>query len=433
MKNMTPFQIVLTGIFAVAIFGALIVFATFKGGGNNELAPITLWGTLPAADFNQAVGVINQTAERRVTVNYVEKKEKDFDRDLTEALASAAGPDAVLLPHTSLYRQRSRIVAIPEASLPLRTFRDTFTDQARLYETAGGVWALPFASDPLVMYWNKDIFNTAGLTTPPKHWDAFLTLAPQLTKKDAASNIVQSAAPFGEVANVPNAKELLASLLLQAGVPIVRMDQATGRAASALTDRPANSREVPAQSVLAFYTQFSNPSKTTHTWSRGVGDAQTFFLAGNLATYFAFASENQTLLRKNPNLNFDITSLPQPQDVKVPAVYAKLYGLALMKSGPNVLGTFETLSVLADRAMVDAFAATSGLTPVRRDSLAVVPADPARAVAYRAALVARSWLDPEPVASAALFKRMVEGVTSGKYRPSEAVNVASQELQALLQ
>lgn len=432
MKGMSTFQIVLTGFFAGAMLVALAVFATFKGKSAKELMPITLWGTLPQSQFMQAVSEVNQTLPQRVTVTYVEKKEKDFDRDLTEALASGVGPDAVLLPNTSLFRQQSRIVAIPEASLPLRNFRDTFTDQARLYETAGGVWALPFVSDPLVMYWNKDIFNAAGLAKPPKYWDEFLTLAPQLTRKDAAGNLTQSAVPFGEFSNVSNAKDTLSSLLLQAGTPIVRVEQ-DGRVSSVLSDRAQGASETPAPSVVAFYTQFSNPSKTTFTWNRAVGDAQNFFLAGNLATYFAFASENQALLRKNPNLNFDIAALPQPRDVKVPVVYAKLYGFALMKAGKNPAGAFETLSVLAGSAFVDTFVKFGSASPVRRDLLSVVPTDPAQVVAYRAALVARSWLDPEPGASAAIFKRMIESVTSGKYRPSEAVGAASQELQALLQ
>ncbi len=432
MKNMTTFQIILTGIFAGAMFVALAVFATFKGSANRELMAITLWGTLPAGDFSQVVSTVNQVLPQRLTVTYVEKREKDFDRELTEALASGIGPDAVLLPHTSLFRQRERLVAIPEANLPLRTFRDTFTDQARLYETSGGIWALPFVSDPLVMYWNKDIFNAAGLANPPKHWDEFLTLAPKLTKKDGAGNIAQSAVPFGEMVNILNAKDTLSALMLQAGTSIVRVDQ-NGSAFSALTERPSGVSEMPAASVVAFYTQFSNPSKTTFTWNRGIGDAQTFFLAGNLATYFAFASENKTLLRKNPNLNFDISNLPQPRDVKVPAVYAKLYGLALMKAGKDPAAAFQVLAVLADKTFIDAFTQQTGFAPSRRDLLSVAPADPALAVSYRSSLVARSWLDPDPVATAAIFRRMIDSVTSGKYRPSEAVGVASQELQALLQ
>lgn len=432
MKGMSTFQIVLTGVFAASMLVALGVFATFKGSGSKELPPITLWGTLPQSQFMQAVSEINQTLPQRITVTYVEKREQDFDRDLTEALASGTGPDAVLLPHTSLYRQRERIVAIPEASLALRTFRDTFADQARLYETSGGVWALPFVGDSLVMYWNKDIFNAAGLANPPKYWDEFLMLAPQLTKKDGAANIVQSAVPFGEVANVFNAKDTLSALLLQAGTPIVKLDQ-NNNGTSVLSDRIQGAAEMPASSVVAFYTQFSNPSKTTFTWNRAVGDAQTFFLAGNLATYFAFASENETLLSKNPNLNFDVTAFPQPRDVKVPAVYGKLYGFALLRAGKDAAGTFQVLSVLADAPFVDIFTKLTGFAPVRRDLLAVTPTDPVQAVAYRAALVARSWLDPEPVASAVIFKRMIESVTSGKYRPSEAVSAASQELQALLQ
>ncbi len=41
----------------------------------------------------------------------------------------------------------------------------------------GGVWALPMDSGPTVFYYNKDVFDKAGVTEAPKTWDEFYEAA----------------------------------------------------------------------------------------------------------------------------------------------------------------------------------------------------------------------------------------------------------------
>ena len=432
MKNTSTFQIALIAVFVVAALVAVVIFATSRSSSAKNFPAITIWGTLPQDAVNTAIDTVNKLGtSKKLVITYVQKQERDFDRVLTEALASGAGPDAILFPHTSLYRQRARIFQIPESSLPLRTFKDTYIDQGDLFLAPGGLWALPVGVDPLVMYWNKSIFAGAGLAKPPRYWDEFLTLSQKLTKRDGAGNIVRGTVAFGEFANVTNAKELLSTLFMQAGTPIVSVD-AAGRGSSQLAGRFGYA-ETPAQAVLNFYTQFSNPAKTTYSWNRSLKDSQTMFLGGDLALHFAFVSDFGGLSEKNPNLNFDVAPIPQQRDAKTQLGYGRMYGLAAMKAGKDVLGTITVLSVLSGPDFAAELGRLANLTPARRDLLSVTPADPVSVEAFRAALISRAWLDPEPVASTAVFKHMVEGITSGKYRPSEAVSAGSSELQSLLQ
>lgn len=51
-------------------------------------------------------------------------------------------------------------------------------------EFDGGIYWLPFNVAVPVLYYNKDAFEEAGLSDPPKTWDEFFEYARKLTKKD---------------------------------------------------------------------------------------------------------------------------------------------------------------------------------------------------------------------------------------------------------
>ena len=75
---------------------------------------------------------------------------------------------------------------------------------------------------------------------------------------------------------------------------------------------------------------------------------------------------------------------------------------------------------------------TSGLPPARRDLLSTKPTDAYGALFYGEALKSRGWLDPDYWFTSSVFKEMVESVSSGKARPSEAVEKMEGEVNKLL-
>ena len=72
------------------------------------------------------------------------------------------------------------------------------------------------------------------------------------------------------------------------------------------------------------------------------------------------------------------------------------------------------------------------LPPVRRDLLSEVQTDAVSSVFYDSAIISKGWLDPESPKTEAIFKNMVESVTSGRASLSEAVSTADAELNLLL-
>lgn len=428
MKGMSNFQIGLTVIFGASLVIGLFIFATQRSSFGQDSASILIWGTIPQETFDTVYKASSVSGNKKVLVSYVRKDPADFDADFVEALADGRGPDVVILRHDSVYTHRNRIFPIPYRSFSERNFKDIFIENGEIFLGPEGIVAFPFIVDPLVMYWNRDMFSNNLVVNPPRFWDDFYPLIDKITRKDSSGNVMQSAIAFGEWRNVTNAKSIISLLLIQAGTPIVSVEAGEYRSVLASQfDYPV----APAQSSLNFYTQFSNPTSVNYSWNRSLPSSQNFFLSSNLATYIGFASEIFSLQQKNPNLNFDVTYVPQIRSAENRLNFANLYGLSVVKQSKNVAAAFLVVTSLVEPASLKALETKTNLPPVRRDLLADKPTDAYRSVFYDSALVSRSWIDPSPTDTSEIFRTMVESVTSGQARISESLNRANGSLDNL--
>ncbi|MBM2817929.1 MAG: protein of unknown function with transrane region [Parcubacteria group bacterium] len=427
---MSNFRLILTAIFAIFIVIGIIMFSVFRGGSSGGAEEqITVWGTLPESTFAKYIEAINSNKDIKVFVNYIEKESDSFDSEFIEALAKGSGPDAILLPQDLILRHKDKIYPIPYNSISERNFKDIFVEEGELYLSSNGIIALPLVIDPLVMYWNRDIFTDTLLSQPPAYWDEFFLLVSQITRVDNSLNIKRSAVSFGEYANVLNAKEILSLLILQAGNSIVKIDK--DRPVSVFSEKSGFAIP-PSEAALRFYTEFSNPSKKSYSWNRSLPISRSYFLSGDLAVYFGFASEFNDIRMKNPNLNFDVAVIPQRREARTRTTFARIQGLATVKSSKKLSSAFNTISSLVSKDNISIWSKTSGLPPVRRDLLAAGASDPVRSIFYASAIISKGWLDPDRKETNAIFQNMVESIVSGKSRLGEAVSRADSEIQNLL-
>ncbi len=425
---MSSFKIALITIFSLGMVLGIAIFALSKAGGP-PVSHLVIWGTISEDAFDVAYKNSTLKANKSITVQYVRKDKADFDSAFVEALASGTGPDIVIMREDSMFKHRNKLLTIPYKSFPARDYKDRFIEGSEVFLLPDGVRAVPFLVDPLVMYWNRDLFNTNLISQPPQYWDELSGLVKVMTRKDRSDNIMQSALALGEWRNITNAKEILSTLLLQAGTPIVVNNNSLY---SAVLDSQFNYAVIPGQAALNFYTQFTNPTSAMYTWNRSLPTSLNFFLSGNLATYIGFASEIFNIQQKNPNLNFDVTYMPQSRQVQKKIVFAHMYGMAITKQSKQASAAFTAIVGLIEPASLTALETVTNLPPVRRDLLASKPTDPYRAVFYNSALYSKSWIDPEPVATAGIFRDMVESITSGRARVSDSVTTANQLLNGLL-
>ncbi|KKR29901.1 MAG: hypothetical protein A3A96_01390 [Candidatus Zambryskibacteria bacterium RIFCSPLOWO2_01_FULL_39_39] len=425
---MTKFQIILMGVFAVFLIGGVIVFSTYRGNSGDAVT-VVVWGTILQTDFNEIIQKTSLYQSKEYNVQYVEKTEENFDTDFIESLASGDGPDIFMLPSSKILKHRNKIFAIPYNVFTQRQFKDSFIEGAEVYMAPEGIMALPTSVDPLVMYWNRSIFTGVKITEPPKYWDEFYSLANTISIKDGALNILRSAVSFGEFANISNAKEIILNLAMQAGTPVSIW---SGDRVQTVFADSFNKPTIPAEAAVNFYTEFGNPAKPSYSWNRSLPNSTNYFLGGDLALYFGFASEIGNLQLKNPNLNFDVATVPVSREGGNGVSFANFNALSITKSSKNPSAAFAVVSVLSGVEGATAFSETLKLPPARRDLLNKRPVNAYESVFYDSAIRAKSWLDPAPIETDLIFKNMIESITSGRARTGEAVVRVQREISSLL-
>lgn len=427
---MSTFKIVVTAVFAVAFVAGIVIFALSKGTSSGDVsANLVVWGTIPTETFDMAYKNSSIKSNKLIKITYVKKDSSSFDADFVEALAEGVGPDIVILRDDYVYKNRNKLFVLPYASYSQRNFKNNFIEAGEIFLAPDGIIALPFTVDPLVMYWNRDLFSNNQVSEPPKYWDQIYSLIDKITHRDSNANVTQSTIALGEWNNITNAKDILTMLLLQAGTPITSRDS-TG--VISVLNSQFNHPIVPSQSAVNFYTQFSNPTSPSYTWNRSLPSSLNMFLSGSLATYIGYASEIFSIQQKNSNLNFDVTSIPQVRDATKKTVFGRMYVLAIVKQSKQIGGAFLALNGLTEATSLRQMETLTNLPPVRRDLLAVKPTDAFRAVFYDSAIISHSWIDPDSVASGQIFRDMIDTITSGRGRLSDALYQADVELGVLL-
>jgi ABC-type glycerol-3-phosphate transport system substrate-binding protein len=431
MKNTKLFQYVFIGAFIFFIIVGAILFSTYKSTDKSVTnISISMWGTVPSDAFNSFVNSFFSENEIKYNISYTEKNLATFDKELVEALASGVGPDAIILPEDLIVRYTNKIYPIPYTTLPELTFKQTFVQEGELYLNNNGVLALPFTVDPMVMYWNRDFFNNAGVTKAPATWAEIISLVPKMTKKDQNNNIFSSTVALGEFRNVVNAKDILAALFIQAGSPIVSYDL-SGYFESALKSG-SDSNTAPVELALSFFTSFSNPSKPTYSWNRSLTDSLSAFVNGDLAMYFGFASEYISIKNKNPNLNFDIALLPQVAGAKIYNTMGHMLGFAIMRNSANPAGAYIVLTTLTSSSAYPFWKDIFNIPSARRDILGLTETNAVKTVFNKSAIMSKGWLDPNKSSTSAIFQEMVESYTTGRESLESVVSTASDRLDNLL-
>ncbi len=415
---MNSFQSIILGIFGFFIIAGLLAVALVKQRGGADVVSLSVWGSVPRESVEPLIQSF-WTGDK-LKVSYHEIAEGSLDQDLLEALAAGRGPDMILLPLELLTRYKDKLQIIPYSTYTERDFKDTFIQEADLFSSPKGIFALPFSLDPLVMYFNRDLIDEAGMSEAPRFWDEFIALGRDLTKKDDSGNISRSAVALGEYRNINHAREILAALFLQGGNPIIGKGNSRD---SVMLNRSG------ASSILDFYTEFANPQKPVYSWNRSLPSSRDEFLAASLGVYFGLGSEYEGLRRGNPNLDFDVALFPRPRNASVGITYGKLTGVAILKTASSPAVALQVALTLSGSKAGSILHSQNGLPPVQRSLLSNKPTDAYGAIMYDSATRARGFLDPNPKVSAEVFRTMIESVTSGKARSVEALENAQKGLQ----
>jgi len=432
---MSNFQTILVAIFlSFAVFAVLIFSGAIKIGsrsGTDTLAgKVVIWGTFPPSAFSSALESVNSNNDG-LSVSYAKKDSSTYQQDLIEAFANGQAPDLFVITPDMISRNDNFIYKIPYSSYPQKIFTESYIEGADIYMDGQNVLGFPIIVDPMVLYYNKDLITNEGVVYPPKSWDELFTLNGSLTKRDNAGKISQSMIALGQYDNVTNAKDILATLLIQNNNLIVKRDVDLGYV-STLNDNSKNTAVSPIESVLKFFVEFSNPSNTAYSWNRSLPSSIDMFTGGKTAFYLGRASELFNIQSTNPNLSFDVTQIPQIKNGATKRTYGEIYAIAINKKSSNLTSAFGVASALSKGKDAENLSIASSLPPASRALLAVRPESPYLFTFFNSALISRSWLDPDKNKSDLIFKELVENILSNNLSMRDAIGKAQSQFELLL-
>jgi ABC-type glycerol-3-phosphate transport system substrate-binding protein len=433
----SSFQTILIIVFAAAFVGAVAIFSGIFSSGtkstsNAPSGKVIVWGILPRSDMQTYFDDTINAEDLGYSVTYFEHRPEQFVQDFIVSLADDTPPD-VLLFSSELYNQlHPKLYVTPYQAYAERTFRDTNIDGAQIFLSKDGVVALPLLVDPLVVYYNKDMLAASNFVVPPITWGTLSQTVSSFTKRSSQNNITQSTIALGTEANVDYMRDILSALFLQTGNTIVSYNPEANRYVTTLSDSPDNRAAVepPVVQALSYYTSFSNPTSQNYSWNRSLPSSRDMFLSGKLAFYIGRSSDLFGIQAQNPNLNFDVAPLFQPDNAVRPVTFGSFIAAGVVKNSKNFPAAYAAAGVMSAKDGIDAMSKAVTLPPVRRDLLLVAQSNPYVSIFFRSALAAFTWPDPNPGNTEQLFRAMITNVTSGRTEPQTAIYDATRDLQS---
>lgn len=413
--KLRPFELTLVATFAVLAVLAVTMLALYKPPADPNAQILTgnvlIWGTVSEDVMFAELSALAEVDPLFGRIKYEYIAPEKFNDEFVRSLADRTNPDLLLISHEEIVSQRDRLLPFSYDTFPLRDFKDRYIDGAEVFALSDGIYGVPIAIDPLVLYWNRSLLGNAGFLGAPTSWEQLVNdVLPALTVREFDRTITRATVAMGEAQNIQHFYPILSMLAIQSGSQLVT-DGENGYQIR-LDESAAGNR--PFEQALTFFMRFSNPQTTDYTWNRALPLDRDAFVREQLALYFGFASEGKDLAFRNPNLNFDIAEVPKGAAVPLRRTYGRVYGLAVVRNATNQSGATGAISLLTQEAVATRLANALAMAPASRAGLAVGTSDVYGRVAYSAAPVARGWLMPGTSATTRVFGSMIGTAASDR-------------------
>ncbi len=427
------YRIIIFILVGVLVVVSVLAFVFGRKPVIGQSAKLEFWG-LDSANVWSEIILAYQTKNPSVVVNYVQKNPTTYESDLVNALASGAGPDVAYIRNTWLAKHLNKFSSAPADLISATDFKNNFMEVAnRDLIRSGKIYALPFYVDTLALYYNKTLFNSAGLVNPPKTWEDFNSAVKELIQKSDDGTIGRAGASLGTAGNVKYAPDILSLLMLQTGAVMISADGKT--AVFDQTISSDNKTYSPGQSALDFYTSFANSTKPVYTWNIRMPNSLDAFLQGQSAMYIGYAADVPAIQKKG--LNYGVAPIPQVKDSKKDASYidinfASYSAGAVTQKSVSKNAAWDFLVFTTGSNAAGTYLQKSLLPPARRDLIQFIQNHEALSVFGKQALSALSWPQPNENEVSKIFARMIDSVALGQSNSKEALKEAVIEVTNLL-
>lgn len=165
--------------------------ATAPGSAEVPAEPVTIslagWSLATTPEF-QTLADAFHAANPNVTVDLKEYDATNYDTQMIADLAAGSAPDLYVLKNLknfSTYEDGGQLLDVSDVTSTL----DSGTSGLDAYTVDGVSYAVPYRQDSWYLYYNKDLFDAAGIAYPDGSWtwDDYVSTAKELTTALAAS------------------------------------------------------------------------------------------------------------------------------------------------------------------------------------------------------------------------------------------------------
>ena len=282
----------------ISMMTAATLAVAILGGGVAQAADLTFWSWRQEdkAAYEEIIADFEAT-HPGTTVTFEAFEAQNYATVLSTALAAGSGPD---IAHVraygglEVYTAPGYLRPIADGEIPALEAFPAAAIEAETMRSDGNLYAVPFASQTLVIFYNTDIFEENGLA-PPEDWTGFLATLGAL--KDAG------VIPMANGTATAWQNEILVGTVVPSfyGAQF-EADIVAGTATF------EDARFVGALEKLLEIRDYLPSGYTGIDY----GSAQQLFLTGRAAMFAGGSWEIANFRRQNPDLNFDIMPSPAP-------------------------------------------------------------------------------------------------------------------------
>jgi multiple sugar transport system substrate-binding protein len=318
----------------IVAISLLLLFVLTSGFGckgidrevEEAMQPITLeyWRVFDGSDDFQEIIDNYNAMHPFMKIKYKKLRYEEYEEELVNALAEDRGPDMFSIHNTWMQKYENKLEPLPpettmvypiekgtikkevvpefrtKKTISSRELRDTFVDVVGhdVIFDDGEIYGLPMYVDTLALYYNRDLFNNAGIATIPKYWNTeFQQSVKKLTKHDNRYGIIQSGVSLGGSDNIERYSDILSLLMMQNGAIMLEGNKIMFHA---VPPRFKEDDYNPGLEALRFYTDFSNPTKEVYSWNEDLNSSMEMFINGNLALTFSYSYSLEEIKNRAP-------------------------------------------------------------------------------------------------------------------------------------
>ncbi len=304
---------------------------------------LSIWRVFDDEDAFDDIITAYRAMHPNVKIDYRKLRYSEYQDELLQAIAEGRGPDIFSVHNSWMGEYQSLLSPMPssitvteqeirgtvrkevvtvEREKPTMTQRELesiFVEQVTSdaimpyqpdpkQKSQDRIYGLPLAMDTMGLFYNRDLFDVAGIPTPPETWTEFQEAVSLLTSYNDNGEILQSGAGIGLAENVERSVDILSLLMMQNGT---NMTDERGRIV--FDDIPEDSPDGvhPGINAVRFYTDFANATKEVYTWNDRYDSAFESFANGETAMLLGYSYYTPLIRTMAPKLNFSVASMPQ--------------------------------------------------------------------------------------------------------------------------